>query len=90
MLRVHPRRTSMSLTFSAELALLLAGAAAAGRALARALVLALPASDQHFPQPPSQRFEGGVIDESYASARARRAACVHKPQMTRGRAIRAV
>lgn len=81
----------MSLTFSAELALLLAAAAAgAGRAFARALVLALPASDQHFPQPPSQRFEGGVIDESYASARARRAACVHKPQMTRGRAIRAV
>lgn len=77
----------MSLTFSTELALLLA-TAGAGRALARALVLALPASDQHFPQPPSQRLEGGVI-ESDAGAGGR-AACVHKPQMTRGRAIRAV
>lgn len=75
------------LTFSAELALLLA-AAGAGRAFARALVLALPASDQHFPQPPSQGFEGGVI-ESDAGAGAGRAAGVHKAQMARGRAIRA-
>jgi len=79
----------MFLTFSAEFALLFAAAAAgAGRALARALVLALPASDQHFSQPPSQGLEGGVI-ESDAGAGGR-AARVHKPQMTRSRAIRAV
>lgn len=79
--------TSSVLTFSAELALLLAGAAAAGRALARTLVLALPASDQHFPQLPSQRLEGSVIGrENSAGVRRAAAAHVHKPQLARSRA----
>jgi len=79
------------LTFSAKLALLLASAAAAGRALARALVLALPASNQHFPQLPSQPLDSSVIGrENDASAvKIRRAvmvgrtAHVHKPQVAR-------
>ncbi|KYN11824.1 hypothetical protein ALC57_15965, partial [Trachymyrmex cornetzi] len=84
--------TSSVLTFFAELALLLASAAA-GRALARALVLALPASNQHFPQLPSQRLEGSVIGrENGAGVRraAVRTAHVHKPQLARSHAGRIV
>lgn len=80
------------LTFSAELALLLAGAAA-GRALARALILALPASNQHFPQLPSQRLEGNVIGRENGAGASRavaRTTHVHKPQLARSRAGRIV
>lgn len=78
------------LTFSAELALLLAGAAA-GRALARALILALPASNQHFPQLPSQRLEGNVIGRENGAGVSRavaRTTHVHKPQLACSRAGR--
>jgi len=84
--------TSSVLTFSAELAFLLASAAAR-RALARALVLALPASNQHFPQLPSQRLEGSVIGrENGAGVRraAVRTAHIHKPQLARSHAGRIV
>lgn len=84
--------TSSVLTFSAELALLLASAAA-GRALARALVLALPASNQHFPQLPSQRLEGSVIGRENGAGVCRaavRTAHIHKPQLARSHAGRIV
>lgn len=87
------QRRRQFLTFSAELAFLLAGAAAAGRALARTLVLALPASNQHFPQLPSQRLEGSVIRRENGTGVCRATAGtahVHKPQVARSRAGRIV